>query len=413
MDTFEKNMQKYAQLVLKIGVNLQPGQVLMVESPLESASFTRILVRKAYEAGAKYVQVNWDDEAVTRTRFEAAPADSFAYYPKWTAEMMEQLAESGGALLNIKVPDPELYKGIASGRVAEAAKAASLARQNFQSHVRNHRFSWCLIKAPTQAWADKVFSELPRVLRLPAMWDTVFAINRVLADDPVAAWNDHLERLTKARKALNEKQFKRLHYKAPGTQLSVELPEGHIWLGGGHFLDNGVRFVANMPTEEVFTLPKRDGVNGHVASTKPLNLNGRLVDGFSLTFRSGKVVDFSAEVGAEHLALLLETDEGAGYLGEVALVPDDSPISNMDRIFYNTGVDENASCHLALGSAYPTTLRGGTEMSKQELLASGANVSLTHTDFMIGSDRLDIDGERADGTLEPVFRKGNWAFNIS
>ncbi|WP_079912138.1 aminopeptidase [Paenibacillus sp. 32352] len=409
MNSLDTNLEKYADLLVKIGVNIQPGQVLMIESPLEVAPLTRYIVKKAYEAGAKYVQVNWDDEAVTRTRFEYAPEESFGFYPEWTAKMMEQLAESGGALLNIKVPNPDLYQGIDSHKVSTATKAASVARQKFQSYVRNKAFSWCLVKAPTQAWAAKVFSDLPEDEQVNAMWETLFKINRVDQEDPVAAWREHIEKLKRMRERLNNKKYKRLHYKATGTDLSVELPEGHLWFGGESLNDQGIAFVANMPTEEVFTLPKRDGVNGTVSSTKPLNLNGRLVDRFSFRFENGRVVDYTAEVGLEYLKDLLGTDEGANYLGEVALVPFDSPISNLNRIFYNTGVDENASCHFALGSAYPFTLENGTKLSKEELLQRGANVSLTHVDFMIGCAELEIDGELADGTVEPVFRKGNWA----
>lgn len=409
MNSFEKNLEKYAELVVKVGVNLQPGQVLFVESPLEVAPFTRKVVQKAYEAGAKYVQVSWDDEEVTRARFEYAPDDSFGFYPEWTARMMEQLAEGGGALLNIKVPNPDLYDGIDSRKVTTATRAASMARQKFQSYVRNKTFSWCLVKAPTKAWASKVFADLPEEERVAAMWETLFRMNRVNTEDPIAAWQDHIAKLKSVRERLNGKRYKRLHYKAPGTDLSVELPEGHIWYGGASFNDQGVSFVANMPTEEVFTLPHRGGVNGTVASTKPLNLNGRLVDRFSFRFENGKVVDYSAEVGLEYLKDLLETDEGARHLGEVALVPHRSPISDLNRIFYNTGVDENASCHFALGSAYPFTLENGTKMSQEELLRHGANSSLTHVDFMIGSAELSIDGELADGTVEPVFRDGNWA----
>ncbi|PYI56565.1 aminopeptidase [Paenibacillus flagellatus] len=409
MDAFEKKLDTYAELIIRVGVNLQPGQVLMIESPLETAELARKLVRSAYRAGAKYVQVNWDDEQVTRARFELAPDDSFSYYPEWNARMMEQLAEGGGAIVNIKVPDPELYSGIDGRKVTEASRAAAVARQKYQGYVRNSTFSWCLVKAPTRAWAAKVFADLPEEERIPAMWETIFRMNRIDRDDPIGAWRDHLNVLLAKRRELNGKKYRRLRFRAPGTDLTVELPEGHIWLGGGKENGAGVTFVANMPTEEVYTMPKRDGVNGTVTSTKPLNLNGRLVERFSLTFRDGKVTDYAAEVGQEHLAALLDTDEGARYLGELALVPHDSPISCMGRIFYNTGIDENASCHLALGSAYPTNLEGGTRLGKDELLARGANVSLVHVDFMIGSDELDIDGELPDGTVEPVFRRGNWA----
>lgn len=409
MELFETKLTKYAELVVKVGVNIQPGQVLIVHAPIETAELTRLIVAKAYEAGAKYVIVEWDDEAVTRIRYEKAPKGSFDYYPQWEADRMERFAEEGGAILHIKVPNPELFSGIDSAKVAAATKAAAVARRAYSAYTRNSRISWSLIKAPTRAWADKVYADLPEEKRVEAMWEAVFHMARVNAEDPVAAWREHIGELKKRQNWLNAKTYKNLRYRAPGTDLRVELPNGHIWRGGGGENERGVYFVANMPTEEVYTMPHRLGVNGTVKSTKPLNLNGRLVDGITLTFEAGKVTHYNAESGREHLTTLLDTDEGASYLGEMALVPHDSPISNLDRVFYNTGIDENASCHFALGSAYPVNLEGGTKLSAEELLARGANVSLTHVDFMIGCAELEIDGELPDGTVEPVFRQGNWA----
>ncbi|AKG34610.1 aminopeptidase [Paenibacillus durus] len=410
MTSFEQMLDKYANLVIKVGVNIQPGQVLMVHAPLETAELTRLIVAKAYEAGAKYVIVDWDDEAVSRIRYEKAPEDSFGYYPQWYADMLEKFAEEGGAILHIKVPDPELLRGIDSAKVSTAVKAAAVTRQKYQAYTRNSRISWSLVKAPTRAWADKVFADLPEEQRIDAMWEAIFQMNRVEAEgDPVAAWQKHIANLKESQEKLNAKRYKSLHYRAPGTDLRVELPEGHLWRAAGGENEQGVYFVANMPTEEVYTMPHRTGVNGTVSSTMPLNLNGRLVDGIKLTFKEGKVTEFDARAGREHLASLLETDEGASYLGEMALVPYDSPISRLNRVFYNTGIDENASCHFALGSAYPVNIEGGTKLKQEELLAKGANVSLTHVDFMIGSAELDIDGELPDGTVEPVFRQGNWA----
>lgn len=409
MEDFHTLLEKYAELVIKVGVNIQQGQVLIIQAPIETAEFTRRVVSKAYEAGAKYVQVEWEDEQVTRIRYEKAPDDSFGYYPKWQADMMEQLAEGGGAVLHIKVPDPELFKGIDSAKVSTAVRAAAVAREKYSSYVRSNKVTWSLIKAPTQAWADKVFADLPEDQRVKAMWEAVFLMNRVDRKDPVEAWREHIRQLKKSQERMNHKRYKSLHYRAPGTDLRVEMPEEHLWLGGGDENESGVYFVANMPTEEIYTMPLRTGVNGTVSSSLPLNLNGRLIDGIKLTFKDGKVVEYEAECGEEDLASLLATDEGASYLGEMALVPQHSPISNMGRIFYNTGIDENASCHFALGSSYPVNIAGGTKLSKEELLAKGANVSLTHVDFMIGSPELEIDGELADGTIEAVFRNGNWA----
>ncbi|GGN98841.1 aminopeptidase [Saccharibacillus kuerlensis] len=408
MDTFAQKLEQYAELVVKVGVNIQKGQVLHLQSPIEAAEFARLVIQKAYEAGAKYVEVEWEDEASTRLRYEYAAEDTFDYYPAFKAEALEKLAEGGGAVMHIKVPDPELYRGIESSRVARATKAAAAARKGYQHYVRSNKLSWCLIKAPTRAWANKVFADLPENERIDAMWDTIFQMNRVGEGDAVENWRNHIETLKVMQQKLNDKNYKSLHYRAPGTDLKVELAQDHLWLGGGDTNQAGVYFVANMPTEEVYTMPNRTGVNGKVTSTMPLNLNGRLVDKLSLTFENGRVVDYDAESGREHLKSLLDTDEGAKYLGEVALVPHNSPISQLNRIFYNTGIDENASCHFALGSSYPVNMKGGTELSQNELLARGGNTSLTHVDFMVGSDKLDIDGERQDGSVEAVFRAGQW-----
>ncbi|WP_342417815.1 aminopeptidase [Paenibacillus sp. FSL R10-2782] len=409
MSSFEALQEQYAELVVKVGVNIQPGQVFLVTAPLETVEFTRLIVNKAYEAGAKYVQVEFEDDQITRSRFEHGDEASFDYYPAWKAEMMEKFAEEGGATLMIKVPNPDLYQGIDPQHVSRATKAAATAREGYAHYTRNAKISWCLIKAPTKAWADKVFADVAEKDRIRVMWDTIFQMNRVDGSDPIQNWQGHLNNLEQLQNKLNHKNYKSLHYRAPGTDLRIELAERHIWRGGGGENAQGIYTVANMPTEEVFTMPKRTGVNGYVTSTMPLNLNGQLVDRITFTFKDGKVTKYTAESGEQHLTNLLATDEGASYLGEVALVPHDSPISNLNRIFYNTGIDENASCHLALGSAYPFNLEKGTQMNREELLRNGANVSLTHVDFMIGSAELDIDGELQDGSTEAVFRHGNWA----
>ncbi|MGG4217948.1 aminopeptidase [Paenibacillus jamilae] len=409
MSTFESLLEQYAELVVRVGVNIQPGQALLVTAPLETVEFTRLIVSKAYEAGAKFVQVEFEDDSITRSRFEHGDEASFDYYPAWKAEMMEKFAEEGGATLTIKVPNPDLYQGIDPQKVSRATKAAATAREGYAHYTRNAKISWCLIKAPTKAWADKVFADIAEEDRIRVMWDTIFQMNRVDGSDPIQNWQGHLNNLEQLQNKLNHKNYKSLHYRAPGTDLKIELAERHIWRGGGGENAQGIYTVANMPTEEVFTMPKRTGVNGHITSTMPLNLNGQLVDRITFTFKDGKVTEYTAESGEQHLTHLLATDEGACYLGEVALVPHDSPISNLNRIFYNTGIDENASCHLALGSAYPFNIENGTQMTREELLQNGANVSLTHVDFMIGSAELDIDGELQDGSKEAVFRKGNWA----
>lgn len=412
MKTFEQKLEDYARLLIQVGVNLRAGQVLYIESPIETIEFTRLVVKQAYRAGARYVQVAWQDEVSTRLRFDEAEEATFDYYPTWVASSMEQLAESGGAVLLLDGEDPNLYDGVDPAKLSASRRAAAAARQTYLGYVRSNYLNWCIVNVPTRAWADAAYPELPGESRVSALWEAIFSMSRIGAVDPVKAWREHMEALKRRADLLNAKRYRKLHYQAPGTDLTVELHPDHIWAGGGQLTQAGFPFVANMPTEEVYTMPLRTGTNGVVAGTKPFLLNGRIVDRFSLTFKEGRVTDFAAEAGYETLKRFLESDEGARYLGEVALVPYDSPISNTGRLFYNIGIDENASCHFALGNAYPTNMTNGTGYSKEELLLSGANVSPFHEDFMIGSPELRIDAELEDGTMEALFRNGNWAADV-
>lgn len=409
----KETMEKYAELALRTGVNLQEGQALMINSSIEGADFTKIVVRKAYEMGAKDVLINWSDDELTLLKYENAPDEVLANFPDWLVQKNESFVEDGGALLSIRSTDPDLLKDIDPARVAMANRASAQAMTKFQDYVMNDKVTWSIISIPTGDWAQKIFPELSREDAIGNLWDAIVKIVRVDKDDPIAAWEEHNAALQIAEEILNGKNFNKLIFKAPGTNLEIGLPKGHIWRGGATDSEQGVIFNPNMPTEEVFCMPHKYEVEGTVRSTMPLNYGGSLIDNFSLTFKEGKVVDFKAEQGEETLKHLLDTDEGARRLGEVALVPDESPISQSGLIFYNTLFDENASCHIALGKAYPTNLKGGSEMDKEALDKHGANDSLTHVDFMIGSEEMDIDGVKADGTTEPVFRNGTWAFDIS
>ncbi|MBL4936496.1 aminopeptidase [Clostridium sp. YIM B02515] len=414
MENFKENLEKYAELAVKVGINIQKGQTLVINAPLPAAEFVRAAAKKAYEAGAKNVHVEWADEEVTRIKYLNAPEEAFSEYPMWRAQGLEEMAKEGAGFLSISASNPDLLKGVDPERISVANKTASKALDGYRSYVMADKAAWCVISVPTKEWAAKVFPDADAEKSVEKLWENIFKATRVDRENPVEAWKDHTNNLNSKLDYLNSKNFKKLHYKSPVTDLTIELPEKHLWAGGGSNVEGGnyegTYFVANMPTEEVFTMPKRDGVNGTVRSTKPLNYSGNLIDNFTLKFENGKVVDFSAEQGYETLKKLIETDEGSHYLGEVALVPHDSPISNTNIIFFNTLFDENASCHFALGKAYPTNLEGGASMSEEELTKNGANTSLTHVDFMVGSPDLNIDGETADGKLEPIFRNGNWAF---
>jgi aminopeptidase len=407
---FEELLDRYAELAVKIGVNVQKMQTLVVSGPVHSAAFVRMVARKAYEAGAKNVHIDWNDDQITRMKYELAPEEAFEEYPLWRAKGWEEMAENGAAFLYLSSSNPDLLQGIPPERIAKASKAASQAMQTYRSYTMSDKVSWSILAVPSPEWATLVFPNLPEEERIPALWNAIFSATRVDTPDPVKAWKDHQNDLNRRLEHLNQKQYKTLYYEAPGTDLSVDLPDNHVWIGGGSVNQKGDSFIANMPTEEVFTAPRRDGVNGVVQSTKPLSYQGNLIEDFQLTFENGRIVRAVAKKGEATLQQLVETDEGSHFLGELALVPEKSPIAESTIIFYNTLFDENASNHLAIGNAYPTNLKDGIGMSKEELAQHGLNTSMVHVDFMIGSSQMNIDGETAEGTKEPIFRNGNWAF---
>ncbi|MGJ7919142.1 aminopeptidase [Neobacillus sp. LXY-4] len=410
MSEFQKNLEKYAELAVKVGVNIQKGQTLVVNTTIDSKEFVRLLVKKAYETGAANVIVNWNDDIVSRLKYDLAPDEAFHEYPKWRAKETEELAENGAAFMSIVSSSPDLLKGVNPERIANFQKAAGTALSQYRKYIQSDKVSWTVIAAASDAWAEKVFPDEPEEKRVQMLWDAIFKSTRVDTDNPVEAWKNHDAELHKKVDYLNKKRYKKLHYKAPGTDLTIELNEKHLWVGAGSVNEQGQEFMANMPTEEVFTVPLKTGVNGFVTSTKPLSFGGNIIDNFTLTFENGRIVDFKAETGAEILKRLVETDEGSHYLGEVALVPYHSPISQSNILFYNTLFDENASNHLAIGSAYAFCIEGGKKMSAEELIENGLNESITHVDFMIGSPEMNIDGITVDGKAEPVFRNGDWAF---
>lgn len=410
MSNFQTNLEKYAELAVKVGINIQKGQTLVVNATLDAVDVVRLIVKKAYQAGAFNVVVNWSDDVVSRTKYELAPDEAFLEYPEWRAKELEDLAKSGAAFMSIVSASPDLLKGIKTDRIANFQKAAGQALSNYRKMAMSDKISWTVIAAPSPAWADKVFPDAPAETRVELLWDAIFKATRADLENPVEAWKKHDETLHEKVHYLNSKRYKKLHYTSPGTDLTIELPEKHLWVGAGSVNEKGHEFMANMPTEEVFTVPLKTGVNGTVSSTKPLSYGGNIIDRFTLTFENGRIVGVKAEEGEDILKQLVETDDGAHYLGEVALVPYNSPISQSNLLFYNTLFDENASNHLAIGSGYAFCLEGGKTMSSDELKEHGVNESLTHVDFMIGSAEMDIDGITADGKTEPIFRNGDWAF---
>ena len=319
MMNFEQKLNKYAELVVKVGVNIQKGQILVILASIESALFTRQVVKKAYEAGAKHVYVDWTDEEVSRIKYELAPEEAFNEVPEWMVAQREEIVEKGGAFLSIVSQSPDLLKGIDPKRIANYQKASGIALNKFRQAVQSDKMSWCVTAAAGKAWADKIFPDSENSEEL--LWNAIFKAVRVDHDDPIATWKEHDETLRKKADYLNAKKYKALHYKASGTDLTIELSDKHLWCGAGSVNSQGIPFMANMPTEEVFTVPYKEGVNGKVTSTKPLSYGGNVINNFTLTFEKGKIIDVKAEEGEEVLKNLINSDEGSSYLGEVALVP--------------------------------------------------------------------------------------------
>jgi aminopeptidase len=410
MNDFQVKLEKYADLAVKVGVNIQKGQTLVINGTLDAVEFIRLVVKKAYEAGAHNVIVNWNDDTVSRLKYTLAPDEAFLEYPQWRAKELEELADQNAAFMSIVSSSPDLFKGVNPERIGNFQKAAGMALKKYRQAMQSDKVSWTVIATPSADWAAKVFPNEPAEQQVPMLWEAIFKATRSDLENPVEAWQNHDKTLYEKVNVLNEKRYHKLHYKAPGTDLTIELPKTHLWVGAGSTNAKGDSFMANMPTEEVFTVPLKTGVNGTVSSTKPLSYGGNIIDQFSITFENGRIVSFKAEQGEDILKRLVETDEGSHYLGEVALVPHQSPISQSNILFYNTLFDENASNHLAIGSAYAFCIEGGKAMTSEQLAENGLNESLTHVDFMIGSADMDIDGVKEDGTIEPVFRGGNWAF---
>ncbi len=406
-----EQFKKYARLLVRKGVNLQKGQDLLLNAPLEAKELVEEIVEVAYkEIQSGKVHVTFSHSKLGRIAFEHASEEVLLDFPDYQLAKFDELAERGAAVLSITNDDPKLMAGIDPQLLAKVGKETSIKMQPFTVKIMSGNVRWSVGAMPSLAWANLVFPELNDDEAMDKLWDYIFKCTRVDQNDPIKAWDDHVTNLNKKRDYLNKMQFTSLKYTAPGTDLTVGLPKGHIWVAGAKAANDGIDFIPNMPTEEVFTMNHKNQVNGTLRSTMPLNLRGSLVEDFSFVFKDGKVVDYDAKVGKENLKGLLGTDEGAMYLGEVALVPVDSPISNLNTIFFNTLYDENASCHFALGRAYPYTLEGGTTMTPEDLQKAGANHSLTHVDFMVGCEELSIEGIDAKGNTHPIFKNGNWAF---
>jgi aminopeptidase len=414
----QQQLEAYGELAVKVALNLQPGQRLIILGPLatgvsyEAAPLVNHIAASAYRVGSPLVEVMWGDEALLLTRFAHAPQSTLTEFSAWLPRILSEHVEAGHAVLSIYANDPDLLKNERPEAVGALQQATSRAMQPFRELISRNRTNWAVIAAAGSGWAAKVFPDRRPEEQLSRLWDEINRLCRLDLPDPVAAWEKHIETLAARADYLNRRRYSALRYRGPGTDLTIGLPAGHIWVSGHTMTHSGIQFTANLPTEEVFTIPHKDRVEGTVRSTKPLSYGGTLIEDFSLRFGDGRVVEISAARGEAVLRQLIETDSGAARLGEIALVPHSSPVSQSGRLFYNTLFDENAATHVALGAAYKFTLRDGDAMEEDAFTAAGGNRSVVHVDFMIGSAELDIDGVLEGGAAEPLMRRGEWSVAV-
>ncbi|WP_261806234.1 aminopeptidase [Lapidilactobacillus luobeiensis] len=403
-----QQLQTYAELAIKIGLNIQPDDLMTLSIDIEQAPFAHLLVAAAYRAGARNVIVQWQDPQLQRLALRYQSEDELSTVLPHQETLSEFIAVQRVKRLVVMSSDPDTFAGLPAAKIAAYQRRDSQGIQAVKSATQSNRLSWLIIGAASPAWAQKVFPEASPAEATAQLWQAIFKTMRLDTPDPVQAWEDHRARLSAKAKMLNDYQFDRLHYTAPGTDLTIGLPRDHRWEAAGANNEKGDFFIPNMPTEEVFTAPDAKRVDGTVSSTKPLSYAGTILSGLQFKFAKGKVVEAHAEQGQATLDHLLKTDSGARHLGEVALVPDQSPISQSGLTYFNTLFDENVSDHLALGAAYPFSVKDGTSMSKLALQKAGLNSSQIHVDFMVGSAAMAIDGITKDGQVVPLFRQGNW-----
>ena len=388
LPNFKENLEKYAKLLVANGINVQPGHTLALSIDVEQRELAHLIVKEAYALGAHEVIVQWTDDVINREKFLHAPMERLDNVPEYKIAEMNYLLENKASRLGVRSSDPGALNGVDADKLSASAKAMGLAMKPMRIATQSNKVSWTVAAAAGLEWAKKVFPNAASDEEaVDLLWDQIFKTCRIYEEDPVKAWEEHAAILKSKAEMLNKEQFSALHYTAPGTDLTLGLPKNHVWESAGAINAQGEGFLPNMPTEEVFTAPDFRRADGYVTSTKPLSYNGNIIEGIKVTFENA----------------------GARALGECALVPDPSPISQSGITFFNTLFDENASNHLAIGAAYATSVVGGAEMSEEELEAAGLNRSDVHVDFMIGSNQMDIDGIREDGTRVPLFRNGDWA----
>jgi aminopeptidase len=407
--THEQKLDRLAEVAVKVGLGLERGQELVMTGSLDSVALARRITEHAYRAGASHVTTLFSDDEATLMRYRFAPDESFDYAPAWLYDGLGAAFKGGAARLAIAGANPSLLSEQDPERVSRANRALSRAYRPALELITRHAINWTIVASATPAWAAAMFPADAPSIAMAKLWNAIFKVTRIHEDDPVGAWKRHDAALHEKSAELNTIRYSALHYRGPGTDFRLGLADDHLWLGGGTTAGNGLYCIPNLPTEEVFTTPHKDRAEGTVTATKPLSYQGTLIDGIQVRFEKGRIVEARASQGQEVLQRLIGTDEGASRLGEVALVPHSSPIASSGMLFFNTLFDENAASHIALGQAYSSCLLDGDKLTPEQLAAKGANDSLIHVDWMIGSDKLDIDGITDSGRAVPLMRQGEWA----
>jgi aminopeptidase len=406
--TFEQKLDQLARVAIEVGLGLQSGQELVMTAPLDAVPLARRITKHAYRVGASLVTTLYGDDEASLMRYRFAPDTAFDHAATWLYDGMGAAFKSGAARLAITGANPLLLSNEDPGKVSRANQAVSKAYRPALELITRHAINWTIVASATPAWAEAMYPDDAPEAAFSKLWEAIFSTTRINVDDPVSNWKAHDASLHKRANFMNEKRYAALQYRGPGTDFRLGLADDHLWLGGGTTAGNGIYCIPNMPTEEIFTTPHKDRADGTVTASKPLSHQGTMIEGIQVRFERGRIVEAHATRGEEVLRKLIDTDDGAGRLGEVALVPHSSPIASSGLLFFNTLFDENAASHIALGQAYTSCLREGDKLSKEELAAKGANDSLIHVDWMIGSDKLDIDGITVSGAAEPLMRGGEW-----
>lgn len=409
----ENLLKKYAELIVRIGVNLQSGEEAVISAPVECAKFVRIVAEECYRVGARKVMVKWYDDELSKIVYLHEDEKTIADIYNWRVAQNDEIVDRKAVVINIISENPDVFEGVSPKVMAAMSRAAGERMKRYQDSTMSGRTRWTIAAYPNKEWAKKIFPDDSEAVAVVRLWGLIFETVRMDTPDPIAAWKEHQEKLAARVKILNEANIVSLHYKnSLGTDFVIGLPDGYVFEGGANEQpDGGVFYTANMPTEEVFTAPHKYRADGKIVASMPLIHNGNRIEGFYLELKDGKIVNYHADKGEEVLKEIIDTDEGSHYLGEVALVGYNSPIQNLKTLFYNTLFDENASCHFAIGRAYPTCVKGGENLSREEQDKVGLNFSLEHVDFMLGTPDLSIVATKKDGTKLVVFKDGDWAIS--